>query len=182
MRCVFFAAAAIFLSLGSVSAAVKPCAELKAEIAAKLDSNGVKGYELSIADKNDKAAGKAVGTCEDGRKKIIYSREKSSGTAAAAQPQPLSAAAEEKTARQEPVPVVSVRMVPATTDDGQHPQAASSSVRTCSDLKAEIAARLDSKGVKNYTLIIINKNAGSPGHVVGACENGSKKIIYAKTR
>uniref|UniRef100_UPI0040573EE4 DUF1161 domain-containing protein n=1 Tax=Candidatus Electronema sp. TaxID=2698783 RepID=UPI0040573EE4 len=79
------------------------------------------------------------------------------------------------------MPLVSVRMVPVATDE-QQPQGASSSVRACADLKAKIATRLDSKGVKNYTLIIINKNAGSPGQVVGACENGSKKIIYAKTR
>lgn len=169
MRCVFFATAAIFLSLGSVSAAIKPCAELKAEIAAKLDSKGVKSYELSIADKNDKAAaGKVVGVCEDGRKKIVYSKQ-----------QP--AAAEKQTAQQQPTPVVSVRMVPVATDE-QQPQSASSSVRVCADVKAKIATKLDSKGVKNYTLIIINKNAGSPGQVVGACENGSKKIIYAKTR
>lgn len=164
MRCVFFATAAIFLSLGSVSAAVKPCTELKAEIAAKLDSKGVKTYELSIADKNDKAAGKVVGTCEDDRKKIVYSKQQPSGTAAA-----------------QPMPVVSVRMVPVATDE-QQPQSASSSVRVCADVKAKIATKLDSKGVRNYTLIIINKNAGSPGQVVGACENGSKKIIYAKTR
>jgi prolyl-tRNA synthetase len=168
MRCVFFATAAFFLSLGSVSAAVKPCAELKAEIAAKLDSKGVKSYELSVADKNDKTAGKVVGTCEDGRKKIVYSKQ-----------QP--AAAEKQTAQQHPMPVVSVRMVPVATDE-QQPQSASSSVRVCADVKAKIATKLDSKGVKNYTLIIINKNAGSPGQVVGACENGSKKIIYAKTR
>jgi hypothetical protein len=31
-------------------AAAKPCDELKAEIAAKLDEKGVKGYEISVVD------------------------------------------------------------------------------------------------------------------------------------
>lgn len=54
----------------------KACEELKTEIAAKLDAKGVKGYSLEIVDK-DKDAGdaKAVGTCEGGSKKILYSKK-----------------------------------------------------------------------------------------------------------
>jgi hypothetical protein len=60
----------------------KKCDDLKAEIAAKLDAKGVKGYSLDIVDK-DKDAGEAkvVGTCEGGSKKILYSK---SGVAAEA--------------------------------------------------------------------------------------------------
>jgi len=140
---------------------------LKAEIAAKLDSKGVKDYELNISDSNEKGAGKIVGTCEDGSKKIVYSKQK------------RSAAAAQSTAAEEPAPVVAVRMVPAAEEP---PKAGSAAVKSCAELKAEIAARLDSKGVQHYTLIILNKSAGSPGQVVGVCENGSQKIIYAKTR
>lgn len=64
--------ALLALSLVTVPAlAQKPCEELKAEIAAKLEARGVKNYQLEIvpADQaSDKA--KVVGTCERGSKKI----------------------------------------------------------------------------------------------------------------
>lgn len=53
----------------------KACEELKSEIAAKLDAKGVKAYSLEIVDKDKEVTdGKAVGTCEGGTKKIVYSR------------------------------------------------------------------------------------------------------------
>ena len=55
-------------------AAGKPCEELKAEIAAKLDAKGVSGYSLEIVDKGAAADGKVVGTCEGGTKEIVYKR------------------------------------------------------------------------------------------------------------
>lgn len=58
---------------GGVMAAGKPCEELKAEIAAKLDAKGVQGYTLDIVDKGD-PAGKVVGSCEAGTKEIVYRR------------------------------------------------------------------------------------------------------------
>ena len=58
---------------GGAMAAGKPCEELKAEIAAKLDAKGVKGYTLEIVNKGD-PAGKVVGTCEGGKKAIVYRR------------------------------------------------------------------------------------------------------------
>jgi hypothetical protein len=58
---------------GGALAAGKPCEELKAEIAAKLDAKGVKGYSLEIVNKGE-PAGKVVGTCEAGTKEIVYQR------------------------------------------------------------------------------------------------------------
>ncbi|HDS1733612.1 MULTISPECIES: DUF1161 domain-containing protein [Pseudomonas] len=58
---------------GGAMAAGKPCEELKAEIAAKLDAKGVTGYKLEIVDKGD-PAGKVVGSCEAGTKEIVYRR------------------------------------------------------------------------------------------------------------
>ena len=58
---------------GGAMAAGKSCEELKAEIAAKLDAKGVKGYTLEIVKKGD-PAGKVVGTCEGGAKEIVYRR------------------------------------------------------------------------------------------------------------
>lgn len=59
---------------GGAMAAGKPCEELKAEIAAKLDAKGVSGYTLEIIDKGD-PAGKVVGSCEGGTKEIVYTRK-----------------------------------------------------------------------------------------------------------
>ncbi|MFJ4393260.1 DUF1161 domain-containing protein [Pseudomonas sp. NPDC089396] len=58
---------------GGAMAAGKSCEALKAEIAAKLDAKGVKGYTLEIVKKGD-PAGKVVGNCEGGAKEIVYRR------------------------------------------------------------------------------------------------------------
>ena len=58
---------------GGAMAAGKPCEELKAEIAAKLDAKGVKGYKLEVVNKGE-PAGKVIGTCEGGSKEIVYRR------------------------------------------------------------------------------------------------------------
>ncbi len=66
-------AVGLMMLAGSALAAGKPCEELKAEIAAKLDAKGVSGYTLEIVDKGD-PAGKVVGSCEGGTKEIVYRR------------------------------------------------------------------------------------------------------------
>lgn len=58
---------------GGALAAGKPCEELKAEIAAKLDAKGVEGYSLEVVNKGE-PAGKVVGSCEGGTKEIVYRR------------------------------------------------------------------------------------------------------------
>jgi hypothetical protein len=53
--------------------------------------------------------------------------------------------------------------------------------KPCDDLKTEIAAKLDAKGVKSYSLDIVAKDAEvTEGKVVGTCEGGTKKIVYKK--
>lgn len=64
----------LLMLAGGAMAAGKPCEELKAEIAAKLDAKGVSGYTLEIIDKGN-TAGKVVGSCEGGTKKIVYTRK-----------------------------------------------------------------------------------------------------------
>ena len=59
---------------GTAFADGKPCEELKAEIAAKLDAKGVPGYSLEIVDKGAAADGKVVGNCESGTKEIVYKK------------------------------------------------------------------------------------------------------------
>ncbi len=51
--------------------------------------------------------------------------------------------------------------------------------KSCEELKAEIEAKLDAKGVKNATVIIIGKNDPARGSiVVGSCERGEKAVAY----
>ena len=68
----FILAAALLSFAGTALAAGKPCEELKAEIAAKLDAKGIANYALEIVDKGTAADGKVVGTCEKGTKVIVY--------------------------------------------------------------------------------------------------------------
>jgi hypothetical protein len=54
--------------------------------------------------------------------------------------------------------------------------------KACEELKTEIAAKLDAKGVKSYSLDIVAKDADvTDGKAVGTCEGGAKKIVYRKT-
>lgn len=51
--------------------------------------------------------------------------------------------------------------------------------KACEDLKSEIAAKLDAKGVKGYSLEIVDKDKEvADGKVVGTCDGGTKKIVY----
>jgi len=64
-----------FLALLSATAtafAVKPCEELKREIAAQLDANHVDGYTLQIVANDDTRGRTVVGTCDGGTRKIVY--------------------------------------------------------------------------------------------------------------
>ena len=54
--------------------------------------------------------------------------------------------------------------------------------KNCDELKTEIAAKLDAKGVKNYALAIVAAADVKEGaKVVGSCEGGTKKIVYTRT-
>jgi Protein of unknown function (DUF1161) len=52
--------------------------------------------------------------------------------------------------------------------------------KPCEELKTEIAAKLDAKGVKAYTLDIVAKDQDADGKAVGSCEGGTKKIMYKR--
>jgi hypothetical protein len=54
--------------------AQKPCDELKSEIAAKLETKGVKGYQLEIVATEEVKDQKVVGSCDGGKKKITYTK------------------------------------------------------------------------------------------------------------
>jgi len=52
--------------------------------------------------------------------------------------------------------------------------------KPCEELKSEIAAKLDAKGVKNYELAIVANDAVGEQKVVGSCDGGTKKITYKR--
>ena len=65
----------LVLALAAAPAMARnPCEELKAEIAAKIEANGVKQYTREIVPMDATADGKVVGTCDGGTKKIVYRR------------------------------------------------------------------------------------------------------------
>jgi Protein of unknown function (DUF1161) len=54
--------------------------------------------------------------------------------------------------------------------------------KACEDLKTEIAAKLDAKGVKNYTLTIVAAaEVKESDKVVGSCDGGTKRIVYTRS-
>ena len=52
--------------------------------------------------------------------------------------------------------------------------------KNCEELKSEIGAKLEAKGVKGYTLEIIPTEDIKEQKVVGSCEAAKKKITYKK--
>jgi hypothetical protein len=75
MKRLSLIAAVLALGLSSAWAQVKPCEDLKTEIAAKIEANGVKDYTLEIVGNDYSGDAKVVGTCEGGTKKIIYTKK-----------------------------------------------------------------------------------------------------------
>ena len=66
---------AVGLSVLAFSAyAQKSCDELKSKIDAKVQAKGVKGYTLAVVVADQVKDEKIVGTCEGGKKKIIYKK------------------------------------------------------------------------------------------------------------
>lgn len=52
--------------------------------------------------------------------------------------------------------------------------------KPCEELKAEIEAKLKSKGVEKYTLDIVPADAAKDAKVVGSCDGGAKRIVYKR--
>ncbi len=52
--------------------------------------------------------------------------------------------------------------------------------KPCEELKSEIAAKMDAKGVKGYTLDAVPNDQVGDKKVVGSCDGGTKKIVYTR--
>ncbi len=88
MRSSAAAAVLLLAAVSSFAQAPKPCEELKAEIAKKLEANGVKSYSLEIVTRDKDVDGKVVGSCEAGTRKIVYHRTSTPPAAPAAPAKP----------------------------------------------------------------------------------------------
>jgi hypothetical protein len=76
MKAIVTTPLALVLAVSAGAAfAVKPCEELKTEVAAKLDAKGVKNYSLEIVENDKVGDAKVVGSCEGGSKKLTYTRK-----------------------------------------------------------------------------------------------------------
>jgi len=53
-------------------------------------------------------------------------------------------------------------------------------MKSCEELKSEIDAKLQAKGVKSYNLEIVPNDKVKDEKVVGTCDGGTKKIIYKR--
>ena len=63
----------------------------------------------------------------------------------------------------------------------QSAQTAPTARKPCEDLKAEIAKKMDAKGVVGYTLDSVDKGKESPdAKIVGSCDGGSKSLVYTR--
>jgi hypothetical protein len=52
--------------------------------------------------------------------------------------------------------------------------------KSCDELKSEIAAKLDAKGVKDYSLDVVATADVGEQKVVGSCGGGAQKIVYKR--
>ena len=61
-------------------------------------------------------------------------------------------------------------------------QASSSFAVDCEALRAEVESRIRNAGVTQFSVSIVEASASKPGRVVGACDQGSKKLLYVQAR
>ncbi len=139
----------IILSAGQATAAIKDCEELKSEIAVKLVAAGVPSFVLDIVDKGRTGPGRIIGRCQGGTKRIV--RRMSIPTSA-----PRSGQA--NAPRRSSVSLVS-------------------GIKTCEELKSEIATKLVTAGISPAVLVIVNKKWAGAGKIVSSCENATKRIV-----
>jgi hypothetical protein len=69
--------------------------------------------------------------------------------------------------------VIATAMLTAATADAAGRKA-------CTELKQEIAARIDARGVKHYTLEIVDPAATGVARIVGSCDGGTQRIVYVR--
>jgi hypothetical protein len=74
----------------------------------------------------------------------------------------------------------SLKVVAVAAVAGLFALQAQAEAKKCDELKTEITAKLDAKGVTGYTLDVVAADDKSDAKVVGTCDGGSKKITYSR--
>ena len=52
--------------------------------------------------------------------------------------------------------------------------------KSCEELKSEVDTKIQTNGVKSYSLEIVPNKDVKDGKVVGSCDGGTKKIVYTR--
>lgn len=52
--------------------------------------------------------------------------------------------------------------------------------RDCDELSREIAAKIESNGVKHYTLVTLEAGTATTARIVGSCAGGTRRIAYTR--
>jgi hypothetical protein len=86
-------AIAILLASSATHGQQNNCGAIRAQIEAKIRNSGVASFTLQVVEAEVKLAGKVVGTCDLGTKKIVYN---SSPEPASGGTQPKAKASEER--------------------------------------------------------------------------------------
>ena len=66
----------VVLALAAGPVFATPCDEVKAKIAEKIEKKGVKDYTIEAVAPDAVGDTRVVGTCEGGKKKLVYSKAK----------------------------------------------------------------------------------------------------------
>lgn len=51
---------------------------------------------------------------------------------------------------------------------------------TCEQLQQSIEARIRANGVADFAVTVVDAAASAPGQVVGTCDQGRRKLLYAR--
>ena len=76
--------------------------------------------------------------------------------------------------------LATILLLASTCGFAQTAQTAPAARKSCDDLKAEIAKKLDAKGVVGYSLDVVDKGKEGDAKVVGGCDGGTKSIVYSR--
>jgi hypothetical protein len=72
---------AVALVMASTSSHADNCDEIRSRIEARIRASGVVRFTLTAVETGARINGKVVGTCDLGKKKIVYARSEPSGSA-----------------------------------------------------------------------------------------------------
>jgi hypothetical protein len=97
---VLFALASL---LAGSAASATNCDALRDQIDAKINAAGVLRYSVTVVDAGDGVSGRVVGSCDFGKKKIVYRQETGADPQAPAPAAAAPHAAQGRPARAEPV-------------------------------------------------------------------------------